>query len=118
MTKQQTQEAIKIMQAYVDGASIEYRSTGAVSWHIATGPTWDWYDSNYRIVKPRPVKLAVGMTLRRSFNVVLDIEVVAIVDNELCCKCSGDGLAIHDIGYIIAHYQTVIDGKLHDITAP
>jgi hypothetical protein len=117
MTKQQTQEAIKVMQAYADGQDIEYRSTGAVSWYNNHSPIWDWPNYNYRIAKPKPVNLAVGMILRRSFNAVLDIKIVAIADNELCYSC-GNGLAIHDIGYIIAHYQAAINGKLHDIIAP
>ena len=116
MDKQQTQEAIKVMQAYADGQDIEYiRNTN--TWRICECPVWDWSHYDYRIAKPRPVKLAVGMVLRRSFNVVLDIEVVAIADSELCYSCF-NGLGIHNIDYIVDHYQAVIDGKLHDIIAP
>jgi hypothetical protein len=116
MDKQQTQEAIKIMQAYIDGEYVEYtRNTN--TWRICEYPVWDWSHYNYRIAKPKPVKLAVDMTLRRSFNAVLDIEIIAIVDNELCYSC-GNGLGIHDIDYIVDHYKAAINGKLHDIIAP
>ena len=45
-----TQEMIKVMQAYVGGEEIQYNMAGR--WHTATKPNWDWAQIKYR-VKPR-----------------------------------------------------------------
>ena len=53
MTREQTKEAIRIMQAYVDGKEIEEQrlSAGAAGlvWRSADPLCWDWLDGNYRI---------------------------------------------------------------------
>lgn len=52
MTREETAERIKIMQAYVDGKRIQYAEDDTDVWHNIDEP--DWYsDYNYRI-KPEP----------------------------------------------------------------
>ena len=52
MTREETAERIKIMQAYVDGKRIQYTEDDTDVWHNIDEP--DWYsDYEYRI-KPEP----------------------------------------------------------------
>ncbi len=60
MTKEQTIEAIRVMQAFVDGYAIEHKNnhhlTNALPlWNPAPSPAWNWGDDTkmYRI-KPTP----------------------------------------------------------------
>ena len=53
MNIEQTKEAIRIMQAYVDGKEVEAMNP-AGNWERATTPRWSWCDRQYRI-KPTPV---------------------------------------------------------------
>lgn len=47
-----TEEMIKVMQAYVDGEEIEYTRSGK-DWRYSDDPEWDWSLFEYRI-KPKP----------------------------------------------------------------
>ncbi|WP_303239785.1 hypothetical protein [Leyella stercorea] len=52
MTREETAERIKIMQAYVDGKRIQYAEDDTDVWHNIDEP--DWY-SNYEYrIKPEP----------------------------------------------------------------
>lgn len=51
MNREETKEAIKVMQAYAEGKEIEYR-TGNV-WCLCRNPSWSFGDIYYRI-KPEP----------------------------------------------------------------
>lgn len=52
MTREETAERIKIMQAYVDGKRIQYAEDDTDVWHNIDEP--DWYSNyDYRI-KPEP----------------------------------------------------------------
>ena len=56
MTKQETIECIKVMQAFVDGKEIEYLDLRRnKEWRHASYPIWDWTTFNYRI-KSEPEK--------------------------------------------------------------
>ena len=58
MNKEQTQAAIAVMQAFVDGKEIEFTDTTQNQWaKIVTnlGPLWQWATTQYRI-KPEVVK--------------------------------------------------------------
>ena len=57
MNKAQTEAAIKVMQAYVDGEKIE-SSVNARIWSVHSAPNWNWEVCNYRI-KPKPVEFKV-----------------------------------------------------------
>lgn len=50
-TREETKRMIEVMQAYVDGAEIEYRDSDGGNWD-RTQPCWIWSDYNYRIVDP------------------------------------------------------------------
>jgi hypothetical protein len=51
MTHEQTIEAIRIMQAYVDGKELEVREVD--EWRRTFIPLWQWHTNDYRI-KPTP----------------------------------------------------------------
>ena len=53
MTREQTIEAIRVMQAYVDGKEVEYERPDGI-WTIINNPCWNWNSQEYRI-KPAPV---------------------------------------------------------------
>ena len=48
MTREQTIEAIRVMQAFVDGKELEVLSPFG-KWERATAPRWQWNDTDYRI---------------------------------------------------------------------
>jgi hypothetical protein len=54
MNKEQTIEAIRIMQASVDGKEIESLCDDEVIWQRVVNPMWSWNTRQYRI-KPTPV---------------------------------------------------------------
>jgi hypothetical protein len=54
MNIEQTKEAIKVMQAFVDGKEVEYLHSGTEGWVTTTNPSWNWTNCFYRI-KPTPV---------------------------------------------------------------
>ena len=47
MTIEQTKEAVRVMQAYVDGKEVESMYDG--KWAIIYVPRWNWDDTKYRI---------------------------------------------------------------------
>ena len=51
MTKKETENAIKVMQAYVDGKQIEYCELIEKEWKLCDVPLFDWNAFNYRISK-------------------------------------------------------------------
>jgi hypothetical protein len=53
MTREETKDAIRVMQAYVDGKEVEAFSP-CQKWERVTAPRWGWDDTQYRI-KPTPV---------------------------------------------------------------
>lgn len=59
MNKAKTKHAVEVMQAYLDGKSIEYQpiiALGHEPWNAVGGKAdffWDWRKFNYR-VKPAP----------------------------------------------------------------
>ena len=75
MTREETKEAIRIMQAFVDGKEVDVRRLldGSV-WMPAGAPCWDWLNGNYRIkptAKLRPwtadeVPLGAWMRFKRN----------------------------------------------------
>jgi hypothetical protein len=53
MNIEQTIEAIRIMQAFVDGKELEYERPDGI-WMLIKNPCWNWNTQEYRI-KPTPV---------------------------------------------------------------
>jgi hypothetical protein len=65
-----TKDKIKIMQAYVDGETIEARRKNTKGW-FPTEPIWDWVDYEYRIKPKDPIKEVkniVGKVLKYKLN--------------------------------------------------
>ena len=48
MTREQTIEAIRVMQAFVDGKEVEYKRPDGI-WTIINNPCWNWNTQDYRI---------------------------------------------------------------------
>jgi hypothetical protein len=50
-----TQEKIKVMQAHVEGKTIEYRYLSPFSWNgqweVVKDPAWNWHSCEYRVKK-------------------------------------------------------------------
>lgn len=74
MTKEQTIEAIRVMQAFVDGKEVEWNYRGIERWETIISPKWNWIDNEYRI-KPTPVlrpwtadEVPIGAILRYKGN--------------------------------------------------
>ena len=62
MTREETLEAIKVMQHYADGGEVECKFLDSLygEWFEDTTPEWHWYNvDSYRIKKPtiKKVKL-------------------------------------------------------------
>jgi hypothetical protein len=57
MNRELTADAIKIMQAYVDGKTIETR-VRRDKWFENSSPGWNWEEAQYRI-KPEPMEIEV-----------------------------------------------------------
>jgi len=51
MTREETLEAIKVMQHYADGGEVEYYNSYFNSWKHDKNPYWDFQNYNYRIKK-------------------------------------------------------------------
>ena len=51
MTKEETENAIKVMQAYVDGKQLEYYIRKDKKWELCDVPFFNWSTFNYRISK-------------------------------------------------------------------
>ena len=48
MNIEQTKEAIRVMQAYVDGKEVEFK-WGSMDWNSTDKPEWNWSAYDYRI---------------------------------------------------------------------
>ena len=58
MNREETKEAIKVMQHYADGGEVEYRSCDKSDWSFDDSPWWNWISYTYRIKQtPKKVKL-------------------------------------------------------------
>lgn len=66
MNREQTKQAIAVMQAYTDGAEIEFREPSG-KWHDCE-PSWDWQRFDYR-VKPTAKFIAlIGQSVLGFFD--------------------------------------------------
>ena len=52
MTREETRDAVKVMEAYANGKKIQYLDNNN-KWIDIHNPSFDWYDYAYRI-KPEP----------------------------------------------------------------
>lgn len=53
MTREETADCIKVMQAYVEGKQIQYVDSETEDWTDIESPTWNWDLYDYRIM-PNP----------------------------------------------------------------
>jgi hypothetical protein len=49
MTREETIEAIRVMQAYLDGKEVECWHHGLEGWDTTKNPSWNWRDCTFRI---------------------------------------------------------------------
>lgn len=56
MTRDEARKAAEVMQAYADGAEVEwcFRGTLRPEWHWDEAPTFDWYSYEYRVKQVVP----------------------------------------------------------------
>jgi hypothetical protein len=59
MTIEETKKAIAVMQAYVDGAEIEYGFPPCFECGVTKDPSWNWADKTYKS-KPKPREIWVN----------------------------------------------------------
>ena len=77
-----TQEKIKVMQAYVDGRPIQRRLPNDTNWSDTSIPIWNWHDCQYRI-KPNkqpltPADFPPGTVIREK-DALLNWRIVNMV---------------------------------------
>ena len=89
MTREQTIEAIRVMQAYVDGKEVEFK-WASMDWNSTDKPEWNWSAYDYRI-KPtatlRPWtadEVPVGAQMRPKVN--LEDRTLIIWVNSQCAR--------------------------------
>ena len=51
MNREETAEAIKVMEHYRDGGEVEYQDLTDSEWYDRNPPIWDWIKYAYRIKK-------------------------------------------------------------------
>ena len=120
MTIEATKEAIKVMQAYVDGKEIEslYKKNES-TWFKPLSPLWDFCTHEYRIAKPEPVEICVGMELIG--NVTGDTYIVKGID--------GNYVWIKDLStnefykswrsqVVVERLHTLVNGTKRTLKAP
>ena len=70
MTKEETKQAIAVMQHYVDGGEVEVRSQIGGKWMQSCEPIWNWEECKYRI-KPKPqLTIEVGRWYQTKGNTI------------------------------------------------
>ena len=78
MTREETKQAIQIMQAYLDGAEIEMCDRWLSCWDNSPNPAWSWGGYIYR-VKPKPkLTLAPGRWYETNDGLVAKCEALGI----------------------------------------
>jgi hypothetical protein len=56
---EETKKAIEVMQAFVDGKTIQIKTAGR--WFdTIMNPLWDWYETDYRIKPTEPKEIWVN----------------------------------------------------------
>lgn len=88
MMQMTTQEKIAVMQAHVDGKTIQVYSYSNGGWSESYDPRWNWTDFTYRIA-PELIKIyiyrrkngdtVIGKNLVRT----LDLQLVKTIETEI-----------------------------------
>lgn len=90
MNKEQTKKAIAVMQAYVDGETIQYKSIRApteAKWEQICGPicAWAWHDVEYRPA-PEIIKSRRFLHYTHAKHILVDVVTFPINDPQLMEK--------------------------------
>ena len=119
MNIEETKEAIKVMQAYVDGKQIEAQKCN--TWLPVDALSWNWNKYNYRIAEPKPVELEAGMEIihndhRRKNFYIYKIEFINT--NWVCYSVENDGLTIITVEEMLMNWHTLVNGTKRKLKAP
>lgn len=87
MNREETREAIKVMQHYVDGGNIEGKFRSNSDWQCADdGPVWNWWEHEYRIRSDEPDESDIGkmveVTDHRNGSCWMRRKLVALIDHK------------------------------------
>ena len=72
MTREQTKEAIRVMQAFVDGKEVQSVSRTGTFWTSNKSPSWNWADEDFQIKPTKTLRpwtadeVPLGAWLRHS----------------------------------------------------
>ena len=71
-----TQEMIELMQAYVNGETIEFKLKSSEDWMRVDDPSWDWIDCDYRVKAKHEFKDSdvIAVKVLHSNNNMLQVE--------------------------------------------
>ena len=84
MNRDETKKAVAVMQAYVDGAEIEYNAPGYGEWRIVAGkPFWSWSQNQYRVKPKKPRIGDMMLTVKHPEKYVMGIELTPEVKEAL-----------------------------------
>ena len=114
MTIEATKEAIKVMQAYVDGETIEGKQFH--TWLPVDAISWNWTVYQYRIAKPEPVEICVGMTAVGN-NSGDSYEILAFNDGWAWVRWK-DMRTSQKIEHFINKAHTLVNGTKRTLKAP
>ena len=120
MTKEESKKARKVMEAWENGAEIEVRNGQIDFWFPVSGNlSWLWDNNDYRIAKPKPVELKVGMELVRKEGVTLVIRKIIAINNGNCFYSVNCHSYISTIAEMIDMYVYLDDdGVRHELISP
>lgn len=122
MTKEELQNAIKVMQAYINGEEIEYTYINENKvWYLNNFPTWNWVKYKYRI-KQKP-KYRPFKDVNECWQEMLKhtpFGWIKCMDKTVPSKCiniasiKNEGIVINSVDFtfdvLLAHY-TFVDKK-------
>lgn len=83
-----TQEKIAVMQAHVDGKTIQVYGNGSWCWSDTYDPRWNWTDFTYRVA-PEVIKIYIyrrkngDTVLGKNLVKTLDLQLVKTIETEI-----------------------------------
>ncbi len=118
MNIEETKEAIKVMQAYVDGKDIEMKDRDTHEWRVNTFLAWNFGINRYRIAEPKPVEIEVGMEIYDGCVNPLSHRIIRMMSEFQCCYSYECNLFIEDTSTICHRYHTIVNGTKRKLKAP
>ncbi len=84
MNREETKKAIEVMQAYVDGKTVQINiCNGWSDRHTDVSPVWDWLSRNYRIKPTKPRTGDLMVCVRPNEGYIQSIELTPEVKEAL-----------------------------------